>query len=165
MITLLLFRLQRRKFPKFVVKEMESMYLEELKSSINLLMANLESLPVTKGSTNSRYSLHKLKRIDKVQQHHNVYLPIPKSDMQEDSEPALSKLDVVLTFTLEHQPGNLWMDDFFLNLHSNPAQADLMQTAHSTGEYEKANIVLLSFINRDAAQLNMTFSVRCYAKK
>ncbi|KAK2192666.1 hypothetical protein NP493_25g01000 [Ridgeia piscesae] len=80
---------------------MESMYLEELKSSINLLMANLESLPVTKGSTNSRYSLQKLKRYDKVQQHHNVYLPIPKSDMQEDSEPALSKLDVVLTFTLE----------------------------------------------------------------
>ena len=38
----------------------------------------------------------------RVQQHHsNVYLPLPKSDMQEDSEPALSKLDVVLTFTLE----------------------------------------------------------------
>lgn len=35
--------------PKFVLKEMESLYIEELKSSINLLMANLESLPVSKG--------------------------------------------------------------------------------------------------------------------
>ena len=53
---------QMRRFPKFVLKEMESMYVEELKSSINLLMANLESLPVSKGSTDSRYSLQKLKR-------------------------------------------------------------------------------------------------------
>lgn len=35
--------------PKFVLKDMESMFVEELKSSINLLMANLESLPVSKG--------------------------------------------------------------------------------------------------------------------
>ncbi|XP_037773104.1 calcium-dependent secretion activator-like [Penaeus monodon] len=30
----------RKLMPKFVVKEMESLYLEELKTSINLLMAN-----------------------------------------------------------------------------------------------------------------------------
>lgn len=36
---------------------MESLYIEELKSSINLLMANLESLPVSKGSMDSKYSL------------------------------------------------------------------------------------------------------------
>lgn len=48
--------------PKFVLKEMESLYLEELRASINLLMANLESLPVSKGSTDSKYSLQKLKR-------------------------------------------------------------------------------------------------------
>lgn len=36
----------RKLMPKFVLKEMESLYIEELKSSINLLMANLESLPV-----------------------------------------------------------------------------------------------------------------------
>jgi len=40
--------------PKFVVKEMESLYLEELKTSINLLMANLESLPVSKGSNDGK---------------------------------------------------------------------------------------------------------------
>lgn len=36
----------RKLMPKFVLKEMESLYIEELKSNINLLMANLESLPV-----------------------------------------------------------------------------------------------------------------------
>jgi hypothetical protein len=39
----------RKLMPKFVLKDMESMFIEELKSSINLLMANLESLPVSKG--------------------------------------------------------------------------------------------------------------------
>lgn len=48
--------------PKFVLKEMESLYIEELKSSINLLMANLESLPVSKGSLDSKYGLPKLKK-------------------------------------------------------------------------------------------------------
>lgn len=48
--------------PKFILKEMESLYIEELKSSINLLMANLESLPVSKGSIDSKYGLQKLKR-------------------------------------------------------------------------------------------------------
>ena len=48
--------------PKFVLKEMESLYIEEQKSSINLLMGNLESLPVNKGSADSRYGLTRLKR-------------------------------------------------------------------------------------------------------
>ena len=52
----------RKLLPKFVVKEMESLFLEELRSSINLLMANLESLPVSKGTTDSKYGLRKFKR-------------------------------------------------------------------------------------------------------
>lgn len=44
----------RKLMPKFVLKEMESLFVEELKSSINLLMANLESLPVSKGSMESK---------------------------------------------------------------------------------------------------------------
>ncbi|CAD7001287.1 unnamed protein product [Ceratitis capitata] len=52
----------RKLMPKFVLKEMESLYIEELKSSINLLMANLESLPVSKGNMDSKYGLQKLKR-------------------------------------------------------------------------------------------------------
>uniref|UniRef100_A0A8C2HBX3 Ca++-dependent secretion activator 2 n=1 Tax=Cyprinus carpio TaxID=7962 RepID=A0A8C2HBX3_CYPCA len=34
---------RERKFPKFISKDMEMMYVEELRSSVNLLMANLES--------------------------------------------------------------------------------------------------------------------------
>ena len=48
--------------PKFVLKEMESLYIEEQKSEINKLMVNLESLPVSKGSTDSKYGLQKLKK-------------------------------------------------------------------------------------------------------
>lgn len=49
--------------PKFVLKEMECLYIDEVRSSINQLMANLESLPVAKSGTDgSRYGLQKLKR-------------------------------------------------------------------------------------------------------
>jgi hypothetical protein len=48
--------------PKFVLKEMECLYLEEVRSSINQLMVNLESLPVSKGGADGRYGLQKLKR-------------------------------------------------------------------------------------------------------
>jgi len=49
-----------------VVKEMESTYIEELKSTISLLMGNLESVPVAKGgSGDSKYSLNKFKRYNK----------------------------------------------------------------------------------------------------
>ncbi|XP_069906745.1 calcium-dependent secretion activator 1 isoform X10 [Oryctolagus cuniculus] len=79
---------KERKFPKFVSKEMENMYIEELKSSVNLLMANLESMPVSKGG---EFKLQKLKRS------HNASL----IDMGEESENQLSKSDVVLSFSLE----------------------------------------------------------------
>ncbi|XP_066100541.1 calcium-dependent secretion activator 1 isoform X7 [Saccopteryx bilineata] len=79
---------RERKFPKFVSKEMENMYIEELKSSVNLLMANLESMPVSKGG---EFKLQKLKRS------HNASI----IDMGEESENQLSKSDVVLAFSLE----------------------------------------------------------------
>ncbi|XP_058844550.1 calcium-dependent secretion activator 1 isoform X7 [Acipenser ruthenus] len=80
---------RERKFLKFVSKEMESMFIEELKSSVNLLMANLESMPVSKGG--SEFKLQKLKR------GHNTSI----IDMGEENENQLSKSDVVLSFTLE----------------------------------------------------------------
>lgn len=84
-----------RKHPKFVVKEMESMYTDELKAQINLLMANLESLPVSKsGGSDSR--LQMLKRYPRTQ-----HTSLSKIDISEDNEPGLSKFDVVLSFTLE----------------------------------------------------------------
>ncbi len=41
---------------------MEAMYIDEQKNNINTLMANLESLPVSKGSVDAKYGLPKLKR-------------------------------------------------------------------------------------------------------
>uniref|UniRef100_A0A8C4ZYA5 Calcium-dependent secretion activator 1 n=1 Tax=Gadus morhua TaxID=8049 RepID=A0A8C4ZYA5_GADMO len=76
------------KFPRFVSKEMEAMFVEELRSSVNLLMANLESMPVSKGG---EFKLQKLKR------GHNTSI----MDMGQEDENILSKSDVVLSFTLE----------------------------------------------------------------
>lgn len=52
----------RRLMPKFVLKEMECLYLEEIRTCINTLMGNLESLPVAKGTDSSRLGFQKLKR-------------------------------------------------------------------------------------------------------
>uniref|UniRef100_A0A8C5BBR1 Ca2+-dependent activator protein for secretion b n=1 Tax=Gadus morhua TaxID=8049 RepID=A0A8C5BBR1_GADMO len=79
---------QIARFPKFVSKEMEAMYIEELKSSVNQLMANLESMPVSKGG---EFKLQKMKR------GHNTSI----IDMGQEDENTLSKSDVVLSFTLE----------------------------------------------------------------
>uniref|UniRef100_A0A8B9TBR4 Calcium-dependent secretion activator 1 n=1 Tax=Anas platyrhynchos TaxID=8839 RepID=A0A8B9TBR4_ANAPL len=69
---------KERKFPKFVSKEMENMYIEELKAC-----------PVSKGG--SEFKLQKLKRS------HNTSI----IDMGEENENQLSKSDVVLSFSLE----------------------------------------------------------------
>ncbi|XP_029007948.1 calcium-dependent secretion activator 1 isoform X17 [Betta splendens] len=76
------------RFPKFSSREMEAMFIEELRSSVNLLMANLESMPVSKGG---EFKLQKLKR------GHNTSI----MDMGQEDENTLSKSDVVLSFTLE----------------------------------------------------------------
>lgn len=93
----------RKLMPKFVLKEMESLYIEELKSSINLLMANLESLPVSKGSMDSKYGLQKLKKYN----HRNNICFRSQGSLAKlegdsaDSDTQLTKMDVVLTFQLE----------------------------------------------------------------
>lgn len=68
---------------------MENMYIEELRSSVNLLMANLESLPVSKGGP--EFKLQKLKRSQ-----NSAFL-----DIGDENEIQLSRSDVVLSFTLE----------------------------------------------------------------
>ncbi|GAB1290593.1 Calcium-dependent secretion activator 2 [Apodemus speciosus] len=80
---------KERRFPRFISKEMESMYIEELRASVNLLMANLESLPVSKGGP--EFKLQKLKRSQ-----NSAFL-----DLGDENEIQLSKSDVVLSFTLE----------------------------------------------------------------
>lgn len=80
--------LQERRYPKFISAEMEPLFVEELRSSVNLLMANLESLPVSKGGPDFK---QKLKRSSM----NNSFL-----DMGDEGD-ILSKSDVVLSFTLE----------------------------------------------------------------
>ncbi|XP_006782294.1 calcium-dependent secretion activator 2 isoform X1 [Neolamprologus brichardi] len=77
---------KERKYPKFV-SDMEDLYVEELRSSVNLLMANLESLPVSKGGPDFK---QKLKRSTV----NNSFL-----DLADEGD--LSKSDIVLAFTLE----------------------------------------------------------------
>ncbi|XP_071316193.1 calcium-dependent secretion activator 2 isoform X6 [Trachinotus anak] len=79
---------RERRYPKFVSADMEALYVEELRSSVNLLMANLESLPVSKGGPDFK---QKLKRSSM----NNSFL-----DMGDEGD-ILSKSDVVLSFTLE----------------------------------------------------------------
>uniref|UniRef100_A0A673BA05 Calcium dependent secretion activator 2 n=1 Tax=Sphaeramia orbicularis TaxID=375764 RepID=A0A673BA05_9TELE len=79
---------RERRYPKFISADMEALYVEELRSSVNLLMANLESLPVSKGGPDFK---QKLKRSSM----NNSFL-----DMGDEGD-ILSKSDVVLSFTLE----------------------------------------------------------------
>uniref|UniRef100_A0A8C2XHS3 Calcium dependent secretion activator 2 n=1 Tax=Cyclopterus lumpus TaxID=8103 RepID=A0A8C2XHS3_CYCLU len=79
---------KERRHPKFTSADMEPLYVEELRSAVNLLMANLESLPVSKGGPDFK---QKLKRSSM----NNSFL-----DMGDEGD-ALSKSDVVLSFTLE----------------------------------------------------------------
>lgn len=67
---------------------MEPLYVEELRSSVNLLMANLESLPVSRGGPDFK---QKLKRSAV----NNSFLDLG------DEGDVLAKSDVVLSFTLE----------------------------------------------------------------
>ncbi|XP_019934571.1 calcium-dependent secretion activator 2 isoform X6 [Paralichthys olivaceus] len=79
---------REKRYPKFISADMEALYVEELRSSVNLLMANLESLPVSKGGPDFK---QKLKRSTL----NNSFLDIG------DEGDILSKSDVVLSFTLE----------------------------------------------------------------
>ncbi|XP_013881314.1 calcium-dependent secretion activator 2 isoform X4 [Austrofundulus limnaeus] len=79
---------RERRYPKFISADMEVLYVEELRSSVNLLMANLESLPVSKGGPDFK---QKLKRSSM----NNSFLDLG------DEGDILSKSDVVLSFTLE----------------------------------------------------------------
>ncbi|KAM9753878.1 LOW QUALITY PROTEIN: calcium-dependent secretion activator 2 [Menidia menidia] len=79
---------RERSFPRLVSADMEPLFLEELRSSVSLLMGNLESLPVAKGGPDFR---QKLKRSSI----NNSFLDLG------DEGDVLSKSDIVLSFLLE----------------------------------------------------------------
>uniref|UniRef100_A0AC35U6B7 Calcium-dependent secretion activator n=1 Tax=Rhabditophanes sp. KR3021 TaxID=114890 RepID=A0AC35U6B7_9BILA len=90
--------------PKFVVKDMETLFMDETRQSINLLISNLESVPVTPrgqgitgrkkdGKSKSRHVYLSLKR-------RTSSLSLNKTD-NDDGEVALTKSDVTLTFNME----------------------------------------------------------------
>ena len=76
--------------PKFVHKNMESTYLEELKQSISLLMNHLDNQPV--GASESKLRISKRQQNSKIDNNNNA---------QHQNEPCLSKSDVVLNFAIE----------------------------------------------------------------
>jgi calcium-dependent secretion activator len=83
------FELKKQKnngmMPKFVHKNMESTYIEELKQSISLLMNHLDNQPV--GASESKLRLPKRSQNAKSDHH--------------DESDSLSKSDVVLNFAIE----------------------------------------------------------------
>lgn len=83
---------QERSLPRLVSADMEPLYLEELASSVSLLRANLEALPVSRGGADLK---QRLKRSSL----HSSFL-----DLGEEG-PVLAKADVLLSFTLEVRPG------------------------------------------------------------
>lgn len=84
---------QRKHLTSFVHKDMESLFVEEQQAAITQLRANLESQPVTKGSSDSK--LYSFNRIKGPQ--HTISI----TEVTDDGDSVLSKSDVMLNFTIE----------------------------------------------------------------
>ncbi|KAK0399959.1 hypothetical protein QR680_003296 [Steinernema hermaphroditum] len=109
----------KKLMPKFVVKDMETLYIDEVRQSINLLISNLESVPVTprgqgtgsrkkdQKSRSSGFPL-KVKRSRSIEdlslfnslKRRTSSGSVNKTD-SEDGDVTLTKNDVVLNFNME----------------------------------------------------------------
>jgi hypothetical protein len=97
--------------PKFVVKDMETLFIDEVRQSINLLISNLESVPVTprgqtisgrkkdsKSRSRSR-SIEDLSLFNSLKRRTSS-MSLNKTD-SDDADVSLTKSDVVLSFNME----------------------------------------------------------------
>lgn len=91
-----------RKFPKFLVPDGKSqlewnkIYVEELRQAVNVLMQNLESMPVTKRLENATYGARALQNMS------GVVKPLSRIDkVSETDESTLAKSHISLMFTIE----------------------------------------------------------------
>merc|ERR1712223_410689 len=92
----------RKLMPKFVLKEMESLYIEEMNAAINTLKSNLESLPVQLGNkTEKKTKLPGLPGIGTKKGGRSQSTIKGEGGDDEAIHQTLSKSDVVLTFQLE----------------------------------------------------------------
>ncbi|KAK6110790.1 hypothetical protein QQG55_41125 [Brugia pahangi] len=100
----------KKLMPKFVVKDMETLFIDETRQSINLLISNLESVPVTprgqsvisrkkdsKGRSRSR-SIEDLSLFNSLKRRTSSS-SLNKADS--DDDVSLTKSDVILTFNME----------------------------------------------------------------
>ncbi|CAF3923276.1 unnamed protein product [Adineta steineri] len=96
---------QRGLMPKFVHKEMDTLYVDELKKSINDLMSNLESLPVRGGSDqkplrSKRGASHSRHGSSSSSGMHSSTKSLHNDGNSEENEAGLSKLAFVLNFNV-----------------------------------------------------------------
>jgi calcium-dependent secretion activator len=91
-----------RLFPKFLVPDGKSqlewnkIFVEEQRQAVNVLMQNLESMPVTKRLENSNYGARALQNMS------GVVKPLSRIDKVSDADDSsLTKSDISLMFTIE----------------------------------------------------------------
>lgn len=82
----------KNKMPKFIIKGMENIYIEEQKGAISQLMMNLEQFPVGKAGSDGKNALYKMKRAQNT--------AITMMDVHEDSDAVAEKL-ATQTFALQ----------------------------------------------------------------
>ncbi|CAJ0587828.1 unnamed protein product, partial [Mesorhabditis spiculigera] len=98
----------RKMMPKFVVKDMETLYIDEVRQSINLLIANLESVPVAprgQNAGNKKQNRSRSRSIEDLSLFNSLKRRTSSNSLgktdSDDGEVQLTKSDVVLTFNME----------------------------------------------------------------
>ncbi|VIO87077.1 Uncharacterized protein BM_BM7580 [Brugia malayi] len=107
----------KKLMPKFVVKDMETLFIDETRQSINLLISNLESVPVTprgqsvisrkkdsKGRSSVSSKAKRSRSIEDLSLFNSLKRRTSSSSLNKadsDDDVSLTKSDVILTFNME----------------------------------------------------------------